>query len=372
MIEISDTGIGIAADKLETIFDPFTQADSSITRQFGGTGLGLAISRRLAELLGGCILLESRLGAGSTFTCEIATGALDDVPMLESFSSTVETLGAPRPAAAQPTLKYRVLVVDDGDTNRKLICLVLGRAGAHVEQAENGRQAVLRAMAEPFDLILMDMQMPIMDGYAATQELRARGLQVPIIALTANAMKGDEARCRKAGCSGYLAKPIDQDLLLATVAQVLLPESGMGVGPQPNALRHSPPRQSPAAAASPGRERLVSNLPTADPDFREIVEQFVDRLDEQLGAMQTALAAGDFHELAGLAHWLKGTGGTVGFDDFLEPAERLEQLVRGEQAAGATEVIAGLKQLAAAHCRRMNFNRCPHARAECGRCRTVG
>jgi PAS domain S-box-containing protein len=345
VLAIADTGIGIPADKVETIFDPFTQADSSITRQYGGTGLGLAITRRLAELLGGSITVESRLGLGSTFTCEIAAGQLDDVPMLDGFASNIEPAGAAETIAPRPVLNHRVLVVDDGETNRKLLRLVLGRAGAQIEQAENGRQAVARAMTESFDLILMDMQMPIMDGYAATQELRARGLTIPIIALTANAMKGDEVRCYEAGCSGYLSKPIDQDLLLSTVAKALLGKPGLGTKARGAAAVLPAQAAAPATAGAPNK--LVSKLPTDDPEFREIVEQFVHRLDDKLGEMQAALAAGDLHQLAGLAHWLKGTGGTVGFGDFSKPAEQLEQFARGGQTAGAQEVIANLKQLAA-------------------------
>jgi PAS domain S-box-containing protein len=216
VIEVADSGIGIAADKLEDIFDPFTQADSSITRQFGGTGLGLSISRLLARQLGGDITVESELGRGTTFTCKIATGPLE---VAASVKSAVGKESSPsgQAKAPLPTMNHRVLVVDDGETNRHLIRVMLGRLGARVTEAENGHQAVQLAGAESFDLILMDMQMPVMDGYSATQQLRALGVTTPIIALTGNAMSGDEMRCREAGCTGYLAKPIEQHLLVAAV-----------------------------------------------------------------------------------------------------------------------------------------------------------
>ena len=339
VVEISDTGIGIPADKLESIFDPFTQADSSITRQYGGTGLGLAISRRLAEQLGGSITVESEVGRGTTFTCEFAVGSLDDVPLVERPDRAAKPVPTTVSKAAPSLRNYRVLVVDDGDTNRKLVRLLLGRGGAHVEQAENGQQAVERALSESFDLILMDMQMPVMDGYAATRKLRSRGLTIPIIAMTANAMKGDDAKCLEAGCSGYLAKPIDQDLLLATVARAIVGETH----PAPVAAAR------PLAAASVDtapQGMVVSTLPTDDPEFLEIVEQFVERLREQLAAMSTALAGKNFRELAALAHWLKGTSGTVGFPAFIGPAQQLERLAREGRTEGLQEVIAELEQMA--------------------------
>jgi PAS domain S-box-containing protein len=348
IVEIQDTGIGIAADKLDAIFNPFTQADSSITRQYGGTGLGLAISRRLAEQLGGGITVASEVNRGTTFTCSFATGPLTELVTAEAGASMPSEVELPKARAPQPVLNHRVLVVDDGETNRKLIQFVLGRAGAKVFSAENGRQAVDRALAEPFDLILMDMQMPVMDGYQATSELRAQGVTAPIIALTANAMKGDEARCRDAGCSGYLSKPIDMDLLLTTVARTLAAVGSESPGappmPQPVAPRVT---VSTTAAVSARVERLVSTLPLGDPDFREIVEQFVGRLGERLDMIERAFETNDLPGLAKLAHWLKGTGGSVGFADFTEPSSQLEDLARDGRIEGIPDAIARLRQIAA-------------------------
>jgi CheY-like chemotaxis protein/HPt (histidine-containing phosphotransfer) domain-containing protein len=263
---------------------------------------------------------------------------LDGVRLLPNPSGAVETRASVPTTLALPVLNHRVLVVDDGDTNRKLIQLVLGRAGARVEAAENGLQAVSRATTEPFDLILMDMQMPIMDGYTATAELRARGVTVPIIALTANAMKWDEARCLAAGCSGYLSKPIDQDLLLVTVAAAL----GAKGSPTPPAT--PPVTARPAVAPLPGK--LVSTLPTEDPDFRAVVAHFAQRLQEQIPVLHDRLAAGDLPDLAALSHWLKGTGGTAGFPAFTEPASLLERLARSGHTDGIYEVIQRLEQMA--------------------------
>ena len=229
VVEVIDTGVGIPADKFEAIFDPFVQADNSVTRQFGGTGLGLTISRRIAQALGGGIGVSSEVGKGSTFTVTIATGPLDDVKILDAPPADgMRSPPSEHRARALPSLAgARILVVEDGDTNRKLIGLVLQRAGAEVTMAENGRIGADLAMKDPFDLILMDMQMPVMDGYTAATLLRQHGLATPIIALTAHAMKGDQDKCLAAGCSGYVTKPIDADLLVRTLAETLSDLAGI-------------------------------------------------------------------------------------------------------------------------------------------------
>ncbi|HVC97712.1 MAG TPA: ATP-binding protein [Pirellulales bacterium] len=339
VIEVHDTGIGIPADQLERIFSPFEQADSSITRRFGGTGLGLAISRHIAHGLGGEITVVSEPGQGSIFRVVLATGPLEGVRILDSPPTEALTSdqGSKRKTATKVRAS-RVLLIEDGESNRALISLVLQEAGATVVCAENGQVGVEAESREQFDVILMDMQMPVLDGYGATQRLRERGCKLPIIALTAHAMRGDREKCFAAGCSGYLSKPIDIDELLRTVDDSL--------GERGNTATHGPDHADEVIAeqARTGAPAAIrSTLPTERPQFRKIVDGFVDRLQARLDEMRAAYHRADWDQLGELAHWLKGTGGTIGFECFTEPARRLEQLAKRRETE---EIEKGIRELA--------------------------
>jgi signal transduction histidine kinase/ActR/RegA family two-component response regulator len=219
-VRVVDTGIGIPEAQQERIFDVFTQADGSTTRRFGGTGLGLAICRRLTRRMGGDVVVESRVDEGSRFTATFTCVPLDTPPPVDEVTAPL-----PRSEAASQLAGLTVLLVDDGEDNRRLISTVLTRAGAHVETAENGRIALerydeARAAGRRVDVVLMDMQMPELDGYGATRELRRRGVNVPIVAVTAHAMPGDREACLEAGCDDYLTKPVDRRALVATCRRV--------------------------------------------------------------------------------------------------------------------------------------------------------
>ena len=221
-IDVVDTGVGIPEDKIGKLFQAFVQADTSVTRKFGGTGLGLVLSRNFARALGGDITVTSVAGQGSTFTATLDTGALLGVRMLDPAEAT----RIDEDVAADSSLRWefparRILVVDDGPENRELVSLVLAEAGLTVEEAENGQIAVDMVARTKYDAVLMDMSMPVMDGYTATKLLRSRGVKLPIIALTAHAMKGFEQEILAAGCTGYVTKPIDIDVLLGTLAEKL-------------------------------------------------------------------------------------------------------------------------------------------------------
>lgn len=221
-VRVRDTGIGIDPEQLENIFLPFHQADASTTRRHGGTGLGLSIARRLAHLLGGDLTAESKLGAGSVFTLTINAPATSAALPTPQATTTPLPPALPRPLAGR-----RILLAEDGPDNQKLISFLLTRAGAEVAIAEDGQAALELASRTqpPFDLILMDMQMPRMDGYAATRALRERGDRTPVLALTAHAMSGDRQKCLAAGCDDYLTKPVDRDALIQTCARHTTPHS---------------------------------------------------------------------------------------------------------------------------------------------------
>ena len=223
---VTDTGIGIASENIEGIFKPFTQADGSTTRRFGGTGLGLSISRRLVELLGGKFSVSSTVGEGSTFSFTISTGPLDSVRLLHAMPDPAESTTTEKISTETggSIIGNRVLLAEDGPVNQRLISFILRKAGAEVIVAGNGQHAVdlvnaARLDGCPFDVILMDMQMPVMDGYAATRQLRAEGYTLPIVALTAHAMSTDRAKCLEAGCDDYATKPVDKGRLIDTVAR---------------------------------------------------------------------------------------------------------------------------------------------------------
>ncbi len=223
VMEVADTGIGMSAAQMAALFRPFTQADSSTTRRFGGTGLGLTISRRLANMLGGDITVRSEPGKGSCFVLDVATGDLSEATYAddpERLMSQPPPLTQARPAH-DTKLGCRILLAEDSPDNQRLLSFVLRRAGARVTIVPNGQAAVdaicggsggddeADVMGGLYDIVLMDMQMPIMDGYEATRQLRQRGYRGPILALTAHAMQHDRARCLAAGCDEYASKPID-------------------------------------------------------------------------------------------------------------------------------------------------------------------
>jgi PAS domain S-box-containing protein len=224
VLDVEDTGIGMSERQLEQIakFEAFTQADNSITRRFGGTGLGLRIARALARMLGGDLSVSSSPGKGSVFTVAIEAGGTEGIPLITP-SKDVEQAGVrvePITSASCRLDGCRILLAEDGPDNRKLLAFHLRHAGAEVTLVENGLEAIeiIDSDASPygFDLVLMDMQMPEVDGYEATARLRATGYTLPIIAITAHAMVGDKERCLSAGCDDFLTKPVDVTLLLET------------------------------------------------------------------------------------------------------------------------------------------------------------
>jgi CheY-like chemotaxis protein len=219
--DIEDTGIGVPADKQGVVFESFSQADGSHTRKYGGTGLGLTITRQLVELLGGEITLMSEEGKGSVFSFTIPAGVdITKQPLIDAHNIASHT-DPGQTEAEQPEFSGNILVAEDAPSNQVLIELLLKRMGLQVTIAEDGNQVLQKVLTRNFDLILMDIQMPHMNGHEATKELRKKGITTPIVALTANAMKGDNKKCLEVGCDEYLTKPIDRGELLRVIGNYL-------------------------------------------------------------------------------------------------------------------------------------------------------
>jgi PAS domain S-box-containing protein len=341
-IDIADTGIGIPADKLDAIFEPFVQAEASTTRQFGGTGLGLAISRRFARALGGDVTVSSTPGQGSTFHVTLDTGPIESTAtwLAPATLATVQRVQAAEGAVHWHFEAGRVLVVDDGAENRELVRLVLESVGLTVLEAHDGAMALDVVAREAPDLVLMDVNMPVMDGYTATRTLRERGCTLPVLALTANAMKGFEREIESAGFTGYLTKPVDIDVLLAELAVRL---GGQQVEMPAVAAVFTPAATQalPVSTDAPIVSRLADH-----PRLARVVRTFGRTLPGKLAAMQSALDDGRIDDLADLAHWLKGAGGTVGFDVFFEPAREFERLARAGERAGLAHSLHQIQALA--------------------------
>ena len=361
-LEVVDTGIGLAESQVSQLFQPFVQGDASTTRKFGGTGLGLAICRRLSHILGGDITVDSSPGRGSSFRFTVAAGSLTDVKMFEKLQEA----GIPETGAemsneqAAEALTCTVLLAEDGIDNQLLISTHLTRAGARVTIAENGRIALELALAaalakEAFDVILMDMQMPEMDGYAATSELRRKGYTGPIVALTAHAMAGDRERCIGAGCTDYLTKPISRSKLVGAVAEhakraqprrVPLFSTGVPVT-DPAPMSASLPRDS---LSGP----VVSEL-AGDEEMTELIESFTAGLSAKANRLEAALDENDRESIRRMAHQLKGAAGGYGYPSITLAAARLEQNAReGAQLAQALAELCVLCRRARANEKSLN------------------
>jgi len=318
---VIDSGIGLTPEQIQKLFQPFSQADSSTTRKFGGTGLGLTISRHLARMLGGDIELQSTPGVGSRFTLSIPTGSLLEVEMVEHVREAMEKSETPTGTGnPKVRLEGRILLAEDGPDNQRLIKLHLTQAGAQVEIANNGQLACEAAQAaivrgEPFDLILMDMQMPVLDGYGATARLRVEGVTCSIIALTANAMAGDREKCLRAGCDDYLTKPIDRTRMLTVVQNYLEAASA--------SRKASPP---PAVKPIRNQAVLTSDF-AADPDMKELIAEYIEGLPDHVRKLSAFMDDSALTELRSAAHTIKGAGGSYGFGIITKAAAHLEAAI---------------------------------------------
>jgi signal transduction histidine kinase/DNA-binding NarL/FixJ family response regulator/HPt (histidine-containing phosphotransfer) domain-containing protein len=359
--DIEDTGIGIPKKKQEDIFLSFNQADGSTSRKYGGTGLGLAITKQLAGLLGGEIGVTSELGIGSTFTLIIPAGLdVTRQSRLDKNRLKEQTLAQDHKRVS-PVLYGHVLVAEDVTANQRLIRLLLERMNLKVTVADDGSRAAQKALAHRFDLILMDIQMPHMNGHDATRTLRASGITTPIIALTAHAMMGDIEECLASGCNGYLSKPISVEQLKATISPYLSDQPG-GSGTSSEALVASVPtsisvdvhqdRQSPVCQTIESGTDQIVECPfdwdhlvdqVGDEDIaQEILSCYLQDGREQLTRLAEAIEGGDAEETSRGAHALKGASANFGAKRMAEIAYQLEQAGLHDEVASFTSLFETL------------------------------
>ncbi len=320
ILTVLDTGIGMTTEEMQRLFQPFVQADISTTRRFGGTGLGLSISRELARRLGGDIEVFSLKNVGSEFVAIVDVGPLEGVTLLESLPDATVFLADRRSERIPARLHGQVLLAEDQPDNQHLIAWLIQRSGVQVRVASNGQEAVEIAQGHEFDLILMDMQMPLMNGLDATRMLRLTGFDKPIIALTANASEQDRREAHEAGCNGFLTKPIDQPDFYATLELYL-----SGVTAPDLSSRRIPPLEE-------------------DPAYRDLKAHFMEELPGRIRELDQALSGQDWPALQSQLHQLKGISGSFGFGEATRIAGRLEQQIQRGDTENLAAGLAGLQQ----------------------------
>jgi len=330
MMSVIDTGIGIKPEQVGRLFGSFEQADASTTRRFGGSGLGLRISKTLAEMLGGGMTLETKDGQGSKFTARIKTNCIEGTPMVvfNRGSNPVATVELVRVEPIATKLAgVRILLAEDGVDNRRLISFHLKKAGATVAFAENGKLAVESLTSDgtlegplldpaAFDLIISDIQMPVMDGLTSTRLLREKGCKLPILALTAHAMSSDAEKSKTAGCNAHLTKPIDQRQLIDTCETWI------------KMYQHTQRDAS---------QKCISEFAN-DPDMLDLVNEYVTSFDGTVSEIRSSLESRCFEQLGRLAHQLKGSGGGYGFPIISEVASKLEAKLKSTTSPSELEL----------------------------------
>ena len=360
IFDVVDTGVGIQQDALEKIFKPFSQADDSVTRNFGGTGLGLAISKLLSESMGGGIDVASEVNVGTVFTISIDPGPLENVNWITARETKLEQPMNSIEIDKRRFKEGHILIVDDAAANRDLTAIMLRRLGLTADKAENGIEALEMIEQTHYDVVLMDMHMPVMDGMTATQTLRQAGSSLCIIALTAMTIEEEKQRCLDAGCSGFLTKPIRMPALIDGLKPYLQLLNEAGEACETTALE-TPVGQTPDGQTPVGQDALADemeselaktlaelgitddvpsarqtssdlilpaavhcSMPLDSSEMRDVFDAFVVRLNERIPEFREAWDAKNYVALVELGHWLAGAAGTMGLNDFVEPGRELE------------------------------------------------
>lgn len=348
---VSDTGIGISPEDQEKIFVPFTQADASTTRNYGGTGLGLTISRKLLELMEGRIWVQSQPGQGSTFYFTVS--------LKLQKGKSAEKIKARKTPAHGSRRGLRVLLVEDTPTNQRLAEFLLARRGHVIEIAQNGRQALEMVEKKNYDVVLMDVQMPVMDGFQATAAIRALSdpvkSHVPIIAMTAHALKGDAERCLEAGMDAYVSKPIQSEELIELVELLgepeVSPESkskmGKNGGPLPRASAENPnpgknPGKNSKAAADFDVNEAVRRCFGQYDFFLEMVNCFYGEADGLLHEIHQARNDGKPEQVRSTAHRLKNTIVYLGAQPAVDAIINVENVAKSGNLADIDTALCEL------------------------------
>lgn len=317
-ISIKDSGIGMNAEEVARLFQPFVQADATVTRDFGGTGLGLCISKKLMEQMGGDILVESVKGIGSCFQVVFQLAA--DVSLIDAYKPI--HVGRDKQNEQPAQFKLHILVAEDNPDNQLLLGLMLQHAGVNYDVVANGHQAVESALGDGYDLIFMDMQMPVMGGEEATRLIRMAGITTPIIAVTANVMAEDAERYRKAGCQAILAKPLHEQELISTLN------------------RFSQRQTKPAS--------IIEQRLAADPAMQALLEQFKLQLPTLVANLSQYASDRNWEELAFAAHSLKGSAGSMGYPEITRLAGILEEQCKSPDAACILQRVVEMQNIVAA------------------------
>lgn len=300
--EVIDSGIGMSEDQLEKVFKPFEQADNTITRKFGGTGLGLTLSKQLAERLNGDIFVESTLSKGSRFVVELKVLEAEDSCNLYENNFKQAPTKLSTITIETPNLKGKVLLVEDNKDIQDLIKLLMKKVDITIDVVENGKLAIQSVTENDYDLILMDIQMPVMDGLTAMKELKQLSYEKPVIAMTANVMQKDRDDCMAAGFSGFISKPINRnDLYLALIHHL-----------------------KPGKTFDREKTLLTSDLLKDDPDLIDLIDKFMVRLPIMRDAINLAHSDNNEEELSRLIHQMKGVGGGYGYPGLTELCAKIE------------------------------------------------
>ena len=319
--KVIDTGVGMTSEQKENLFNAYGQADISTARLYGGTGLGLYLSKNLAQRLGGGIHVDSQQGVGTVFTIKVLAGRIGELVVLqeqdlnEVVYSNVEKLDA--------KLLGKVLLADDVLENQKLIAHYVKDMGADIDIASNGLEAVEMAEANDYDLILMDIRMPILDGIGAVRQLRAKGNKTPIVSLSANNMSEDQARYLSAGFNGSVSKPIVRMAFKQLLVTYL----------------------KPAAAESGDEAPIYSSLIESEPDFIDIINMFLQRLPELIQKISDSFESGDWALLKEELHRVKGVAGNYGYNDLMNLVAKGEFVATSKDDAAFKALLVEIKAL---------------------------